>query len=376
MPGPDGYSPSPYPAGMYPPPPAPMYPPPMMMPPPGFFKPQRSFARVIFTTLATVILGLSLTLNLYTFFFSGIGSSLGFPRAQGITQTVVVEGDTHQKIAVIPVTGIIMEGTAEKFNLMLTLAEKDSNVKAIVIDVDTPGGAVTPSDEINARITRFRKDNPNRPVVVTMGGMATSGGYYVSCAADYIFAQPTTLTGNIGVILPRYNFSKLAQAYGVEEVTVTAPEHGFKNAGSSFAPITERDTKYYQGLIDNAYDKFTTVVSNGRKGKLNGKIEDIADGAVYPADKALALGLIDQLGYDTDAYDKAAKLANLSYKHVVKYSKPQTLMDLFGGLEGKSNLSAKSANGGVTINGVNVNIDAALLDELSRPRLMYLWRGQ
>jgi protease-4 len=353
-----------------------MYPPPMMMPPPGFFKPQRSFARVIFTTLASIIFGLSLTANLYMLFFSGLGSNLGFSQSKGITQTVVVEGDTHQKIAVIPVTGVIMDGTAEKFKQMLTLAEKDTNVKAIVIDVDTPGGAVTPSDEINASITRFRKDNPGRPVVVTMGGMATSGGYYVSCAADYIFAQPTTLTGNIGVILPRYNFSKLAQSYGVEESTITAPLNGFKNAGSPFAPITEKDTQYLQTLIDNAYGKFTGVVLSGRQGKLKGSITNIADGEVYPADKALALGLVDQLGYESDAYDKAAKLANLTNKHVVKYNKVQTLMDLLGGMEGKSNLSATHNNGGVTINGVNVNIDAALLDELSRPRLMYLWRGQ
>jgi protease-4 len=348
----------------------------MMMPPPGFFKPQRSFTRVIFTTLASVIFGLSLTMNLYMLFFSGIGSGLGFSRSEGITQTVVVEGDLHQKIAVVPVTGLILEGTAEKFNQMLTLAEKDVNVKAIVLEVDTPGGAVTPSDEINARINRFRKDNPTRPVVVTMGGMATSGGYYVSCAADYIFAQPTTLTGNIGVILPRYNLSKLAQAYGVDEVTVTAPRDGFKNAGSPFSPITEKDTKYLQALIDDAYVKFTTAVGNGRSGKLVGKIEAIADGSVYPADKAKALGLVDQVGYADEAYDKAAKLANLSNKHVVKYSKPQGLLELLGGAEGKSNLAAKPGAGGVTVNGVNVNIDAALLDELTRPRLMYLWRGQ
>jgi protease-4 len=364
---------------MYPPP-GPMYPPPMMMPPPGFFRPQKSFARVIFTTLASIIFGLSLTINIYMLFFSGIGSNFGLSSGHGITQTTVVDGDSHEKIAVIPVTGMILDGTAERFKQMLALAEKDANVKAIVIDVDTPGGAVTPSDEINARINKFRKDNPKRPVVVTMGGMATSGGYYVSCAADYIFAQPTTLTGNIGVILPRYNVSKLAKAYGVEESTITAPPDGFKNAGSPFAPINQKDTQYLQGLIDNAYAKFKGVVTAGRQGKLNGgssAIDAIADGEVYPADKALALGLVDQIGYETDAYDKAAQLAGLNNKMVVKFNKQQSLLDLLGGIDGKSNLSAKpDGNGGVTINGINVNIDAAFLDELSRPRLMYLWRGQ
>jgi protease-4 len=356
----------------------------MMMPPPGFFRPQKSFARAIFTTLATAVLGLSITLNVYLLFFANLGGMFS-AGSQGITQTVLVEGDLTQKVAVIPVTGTIMNPTAERFDQMLTAAEKDHTVKAIVIEVDTPGGAVTPSDEIHARIQRFKQQNPGRPVVVTMGGMATSGGYYVACAGDYIFAQPTTLTGNIGVILPRYNFSKLAKSYGVEEVTVAAPEGGFKNAGSPFAPISTQDNKYLQGLIDNAYGNFKAVVSNGRKGKLNPKykIDDIANGKVYTADEAKSLGLVDDIKYANDAYDKAASLANLSNKHVVKYSKPTGLLELLAGGESKSNLGGAHASpntggggGNVTVNGLNVNVDSNLLDDLSRPRLMYLWRGQ
>jgi protease-4 len=363
---------------MYPPAPGPVYPPPMFFPP-GMFKPQRSFARIIFTTLATAVFGLSITLNLYLLAFSVFSGGIG--HSAGIEQTVLVEGDPKEKIAVIPVTGMILTNTAERFNQMLTAAEKDSSVKAIVVEVDTPGGAVTPSDEIHARILRFRQQFPNRPVVVTMGGLATSGGYYISCAGEYVFAQRTTLTGNIGVILPRYNFSKLAKSYGVEEVTVTAPANGFKNAGSSFAPIDEKDNQYLQGLIDDAYGSFKAVVTAGRAGKLTGKIDEIANGKVYTAAEALSLGLVDQLGYATDAYDKAASMASLSNKHVVKYNKPAGFLESILGGESKSNLPSRAAASGgggntTTINGVNVNIDANLLDELNRPRLMYLWRGQ
>jgi len=363
---------------MYPPAPGPVYPPPMFFPP-GLFKPQRSFARIIFTTLATAVFGLSITLNLYLLAFSVFSGGIG--HIAGIEQTVLVEGDPKEKIAVIPVTGMILTNTAERFNQMLTAAEKDSSVKAIVVEVDTPGGAVTPSDEIHARILRFRQQFPNRPVVVTMGGLATSGGYYISCAGEYVFAQRTTLTGNIGVILPRYNFSKLAKSYGVEEVTVTAPANGFKNAGSSFAPIDEKDNQYLQGLIDDAYGSFKAVVTAGRAGKLTGKIDEIANGKVYTAAEALSLGLVDQLGYATDAYDKAASMASLSNKHVVKYNKPAGFLESILGGESKSNLPTRAAASGgggntTTINGVNVNIDANLLDELNRPRLRYLWRGQ
>lgn len=347
--------------------------------PPGMFKQQSSFARLIFTTLATVTLGVSLTINLYLLAFSAFVSGRHGPE---IEQTVVVEGDPKEKIAVIPVSGMILSNTAERFNQLLTAVEKDQNVKAIVVEVDTPGGAVTPSDEIYARILRFRQQFPNRPVVITMGGLATSGGYYISCAGQYVFAQRTTLTGNIGVILPRYNFSKLAKSYGVEEVTVTAPANGFKNAGSSFAPIDEKDNQYLQDLINDAYGSFKSAVTTGRAGKLTGKIDEIANGKVYTAAEALSLGLVDQLGYATDAYDKAASMASLSNKHVVKYNKPAGFLESILGGESKSTLpsrAAGAAGGGgntTTINGVNVNIDANLLDELNRPRLMYLWRGQ
>jgi protease-4 len=212
-----------------------------------------------------------------------------------------------------------------------------------------------------------------------MGGLATSGGYYVACAGEYVFAQRTTLTGNIGVIMPRYNVSKLAKAYGVEEVTVTAPAKGFKNAGSMFAPVDEKDNQYLQGLIQNAYDKFTSVVAAGRKGKLTAPVTQIADGKVLSADEALAFGLIDKIGYAADAYDHAASAAKLTNKHVVKYTKRSpSLFDLLGAAEGKSTLSTTtdSSTGATTINGININVDSSLLDELARPRPLYLWRGQ
>jgi protease-4 len=350
-----------------------MYPPPMMMPPPGFFKPRRSFARVFFTTLASALLGLSITLN---FLFLLSGGLTSFGHSESVSRTVLVDGDPNQTIAVVPVSGVIMNGTADRVSELVGAAEKDKAVKALVIEVETPGGAVTPSDEIYARIKRF-KDLTHKPVVVSMGGLATSGGYYVSCAGDYIICQRTTLTGNIGVILPRYNMSKLAKSYGVDEVTVTAPANGFKNAGSMFAPIKPEETQYLQTLIDEAYGNFTSVVATGRKNKLTRKIEEIANGKVYTASEAMQLGLVDAVGYPLDAYDKAAQMAGLSNKYVVKYSKPAGLFDLFAGGDAKSNVSTKAdGQGGMTINGINVNVDANLFDELSRPRLLYLWRGQ
>src|SRR5258706_16389156 len=106
--------------------------------------------------------------------------------------------------------------------------------------------------------------------------------------------------------MPRYNYSKLAQSYGVEEVTVAAPPNGFKNAGLPFASVSEQDSQYLQGPIDDAYGKFKMVVNNGRKGKLTAKSDGIANGKVYSGTEAKALGLVDQLGYAIDHSEKAA----------------------------------------------------------------------
>ncbi len=350
---------------MMPPPYLPGMPPGMMMPPYG---PQR---RSGFKTFLKVIAVFALVGSLVTNFFLIGSGSFGSRSAQ---QSAIQEGDIHQTIAAIPVTGVILQATSERFNRYMNLAERDSNVKAIVIEVETPGGAVTPSDEMYHRIDQFKIAHPSTPVVVTMGNLATSGGYYISARADYIFAQPTTMTGNIGVLMPRYNVSGLAEKWGIHESTVTAPRDGFKNAGSMFAPESEKDIAYLQSLIDGAYSRFKKVVKDGRGTKLKHPIEQIADGRVYLAEAALTEGLVDQIGFPDEAYAYAATQAGLSHPTVIKYREQPSLMDLFSG-ESKSKLSP-AASGGVTVNGLNVNIDASLLDALKTPRMLYMWQGQ
>jgi protease-4 len=180
-------------------------------------------------TLATSIFGLSLAMNIYLLLFSGLlggGSSA--------VQNTILSGDSAQKIAVVPISGIIDQAMSLKIDRYLRSIERDKNVKAIVLDVDSPGGTVTASDEIYHRLREFKASMATQgrsvPIVATMGSLAASGGYYVSCAADYVFAQPTTLTGNIGVLLPRYNINKLADQWGVQETTLESGGAPFKNA--------------------------------------------------------------------------------------------------------------------------------------------------
>jgi protease-4 len=345
---------------------------PPMMPPFNPFAPPPRRGGVLKTLAILVLvlmLGGSLLMNVAQL---GSGSLAG----RSVQQSAVSEGNATETIAVIPITGVIYGPTADRFSRHLNVAERDPNVKAIVLEVETPGGSVTASDEIHHRIDSYKTAHPNVPIVVTMGGLATSGGYYVSARADYIFAQPTTMTGNIGVLMPNYNFSDLAKKLGIHESTVTAPKEGFKNAGSWLAPETEPNKEYLQNLIDGAYKRFKQVVKTGRGAKLTKPIEQIADGKVYLADQALADGLVDQIGFADDAYAYAAKQAGLSKPNVVKYREQPSLFDLLGGAESRSHEAASAQSGGVTINGVNVNLDAGLIEALRTPRVLYMWQGQ
>jgi protease-4 len=369
-PPPPGQSPGPMMQGpMMPPPPrpmGPMGPPPGMFPPPMYMPPPPrggGFARGILMTLATTLFGLSLTLNIYLLIVSGMMS--GSSRS-----TSVVEGDPNQKIAIIPLSGAIMGDASEKFDRLLTQIERDKGVKALVVEIDSPGGTVTGSDEIHHRLLRFKSEHANIPVVISMASLAASGGYYVACAGDYVFAQPTTLTGNIGVLMPQYNVSEMFEKWGIKETTIESTGATYKNAGSMFRPEKPEDRAYIQDIADKAFTQFKSVVSTGRQGRLKKPLAEIANGKIYMAADAAALGLIDQVGYLNDACDHAATKAGLNRRTVVKYEEPQSFAEKMLGQSNVGGASAKS----VAINGVN--IDASAVRELMTPRLMYLWRGQ
>jgi len=303
---------------MYPPqlPPG-MYPPPMFMPPPP---PPRGggggFVRGIMVTLATTIFGLSLTLNLYLLIAHGIFNSNASARSSNLS-----DGDPGQKVAVVPIKGTIMDEASERFARFMKQVEADSTIKALVLEVDSPGGSVTASDEIFHRIGKFKAEHPKIPVVVSMAGLAASGGYYVSCGADYLFAQPSTLTGNIGVLLPQFNVSELFDKWGIKENTIVSTGATFKNAGSMFVPEKPEDRAYLQDIADKAFAQFKSVVKQGRTGHAKfdvKKLDQIANGKIYMADDAVAIGLVDEKGYLADACEYAASKVGMTKPNVMR----------------------------------------------------------
>jgi len=357
----------PMPPGPMPPMPG-MYPP-MMMPmqfgPPP--RREKSFARAIFTTLATTIFGISLIANIYMLFLSGLLSG-----DDSLTQSTVQHGNAEEKIAVIPIEGVIYGGTAESVNKWLQLVEKDPHVKAVVLSVDSPGGGVTASDEIYNRIMQLKK-NRGFPIAVSMKGLAASGGYYVSAGTDQIFAEPTTITGSIGVMLPSINFNELGKKWGIREDTITAPPGGLKNAGSMFGEPDPREKVVLQAIADQTYARFTTIVKDGRGSKIKGNLNEICDGRIYTANDALKNGLIDQIGYADDVYAWVKTQAGLKNPQIIKYQRPISLLSMFGSESRHrgANFDAKDRPMSIT-----VNLDAQTIDELRSRRMLYLWRGE
>ena len=233
---------------------------------------------------------------------------------------------TLDKVAIVEVTGIIFDDSVEFAIKQLRQAREDDQVKAVVLRVDSPGGTVTGSDRIWREVALLKRTG--KPLVVSMGGLAASGGYYVSAPADVILAEPTTTTGSIGVVLELPNASELVEKIGVEFHTITAGE--WKAAGSPFEPLSDRDRARFQEMVDETYGRFLRVVAQGRKFTLE-KARAVADGKIYTAEEAVANGLVDRLGYQEDAIKEAETRAKLTSPRVVRYHKPLSFPgDLLG----------------------------------------------
>jgi len=264
--------------------------------------------------------------------------TIGIVLALGILMIVIIimsgggaeEGEydlsgSGQRIAVVNITGTILS-SRETVSTLKSLAESP-NVSAILLRVDSPGGGVAASQEIYEEIKSIR--DSGKPIVVSMGALAASGGYYVSCGASRIVANPGTVTGSIGVIATFPNFTKLMEKVGLQMNVVKSGE--YKDAGSPFRPATKEDEEIFQNVVDDTYSQFLNVVSSERKLPLE-KLRKFADGRVFTGVQALKLGLVDTLGSYEDAVNVAAKLAGVKGKPVVvEAHRQRTLADLIFG---------------------------------------------
>jgi protease-4 len=207
----------------------------------------------------------------------------------------------------------------------LAQAAADSKVKAIVVYVDSPGGEVTASENLYHAVKQARE---KKPVVVFMDSVAASGGYYLSAPATKIIANETTLTGSIGVIMQGYAYHGLFDKVGMSTNTFTSGK--FKDTLSGSRPMRDDERAYIQGMVDQMYDRFLTVVSEGRKIDKDTLRNGIADGRVMGGRDALAAKLVDQLGYVEDAYTAARELGKCPDATVVRYRQQVSIFDALG----------------------------------------------
>jgi protease-4 len=241
---------------------------------------------------------------------------------------------TGDAVAVIYADGVIASGTEGATRITtgitpsgieadLRRADGDPSVKAVVLRINSPGGSVVASNEIYKLLKDFKK-----PIVVSMGETAASGGYYISCAAKWIVANPDTLTGSIGVISELTNVDELIKKVGVQIVVIkTGPN---KDIGSPFRPMTDDEKKIWQTVIDQAFDGFVQVIVQGR-GLPEDKVRQIGDGRVYNGRQ------VDQLGYLDDAVSKAGELGGITGKpRVIEYTHTPTLMELLTGVTSRA----------------------------------------
>jgi len=234
-------------------------------------------------------------------------------------------GRTSERVAIISITNEIMD--AEDIVRQLKKYRKRSSVKAIVLRLDSPGGAVVPSHEIYEEVRRTR--NLGTPVVVSMGSVAASGAYYIACGANRIVANPGSVTGSIGVISSFPNISRLMDKIGIDQTTIKSGE--LKDAGSPLREMTPREKEYFQHTIDNIYEQFLRLVIDAR-GMVEDSVRMLADGRVYTGEQAWRNGLVDTLGTLQTAITVAGMLGKIQGEpRVVQEVQRQSLLDILLG---------------------------------------------
>ena len=272
-----------------------------------------------------IILGTIIALFFLLLFLRSIGSNVSF----------------GERVAVVDITGIISR--SDDTIKLIHAYRDDPDIKAIVVRIDSPGGSVAPVQEIYSELKKIEK-----PIVASMGGSAASGGYYVACAADTIFANPGTLTGSIGVIMQFTQLKGLYEKVGLGHQVIKSGN--FKDTGSPFREMTEQEQAVLQSTVDDVYNQFVDTIFEARGAHLTrDEIVELADGRIFSGKQALDSKLLDQLGNLPDAIKDAGVLAGIEGKpKVVRKEKKTSLLEQLFGVKQMPPLNEMFSPPGVT----------------------------
>jgi len=251
-----------------------------------------------------------------------------------------VEGNGDQDILLIHIKGVISNEkivtggwiTPEHVQERLKQAGKDPKVKAVILNINSPGGAITATDKIYRSIMEFREKS-KKPVVAFLDSIAASGGYYIAAACDTIVSYPTCITGSIGVIMSSFQIQELLEnKLGIKHIVIKSGEH--KDILSSTRTMTEKERQILQSMIDEMYERFLEIVKKGRaslKDMKEEEIREIADGKVYTGKQALEKKLVDKLGTWDDAIQETCKIAQIGkedYRIITYHQKKSLLQEI------------------------------------------------
>ncbi|MEN1679562.1 MAG: signal peptide peptidase SppA [Planctomycetota bacterium] len=318
------------------------------------------FGKVLLVLLGLAVLVIMSQAAMYQSYFNTAGGPQ--EKYASLSKTAL------KKVAIISVDGTIMEG--EDFaKKQIDRVREDDSVVAAVLRINSPGGTVTYSDYLLHHLKKLREAKAENgqefPLVVSMGSLCASGGYYIAMAVedqeDAIFAEPTTWTGSIGVIIPNYRIVEMMEKLGVDETSIASGE--FKQMGSPTSEMSDEERKLFQELVDETFDGFKKVVYGGRpEFEANPeKLDELAKGQIFTANQALESGLVDKIGFIEDAVARAVELAGLTEDSVrcVKYAKTPAPLDALLGASAKETLAPRS--------------DLRSLLNLSAPRAYFLY---
>lgn len=326
---------------------------------------RRWLALILAIALFIVSIGFNFAMSVVAGLFEGV---MSFDEL-ALEEQVIEEGDWNERIAVINLEGVIMDGETSVFMMdgynhssllqMIRSAGEDPTVAAIILQIDSPGGAVGPTAEIHRTIVDVQEEY-DKPIYVSMGSMAASGGYYVAAPADKIFAEPATITGSIGVIMENINIAGLAEKYGISFNTIKSGKH--KDIMSTNRKMTDEEKEILQSIVDEMFDEFVQVVVDGRNMD-EATVRELADGRIYTGKQAKEVNLVDEVGSFEDALKALKNDYNLEDAQVIQYNES---LGFFSGL-------------GVTLQSIFQSEESeiekimTLLRYSDKPQAMYLY---
>ncbi len=238
---------------------------------------------------------------------------------------------SDEKIAILEFSGAIMPPLTERWLKVIEAIEKDDDVRGVILHIDSPGGLVADSHQLYHALNELR-EKTSKPIDVSMSRIAASGGYYIAMGAGpegRIYAEPTTWTGSIGVILNRFDVSELAEKVGVKSEPLVTGK--FKDTLNPFRDLTEEERELWAEIIDDSFVQFKQVIVDGRENLDEDEVAELATGQVYTSRQAEENGLIDEIGFLDDAIEGLSDKLGLDDPQVVTYEHPLSLLDLLGG---------------------------------------------